>query len=120
MDAKTERIVFLRYENAWAKFGNLYPQIVKTPKPLLTFSKRMTKTAGFCFVEQGEIRLASRFLDQHLDEMLRVTLPHEIAHYVDFLLHGIPENNRWHGPKWQKIMLQYGLNPERCHYMELK
>lgn len=121
MDTQTlSRIVTDRRDNAWNRFVFLYPGISKFARPHLTFSNRMTKTAGFCVVETGEIRLSNKYLIQHLDTMMREILPHEIAHYVDFLLHGMPINNRWHGPTWQKVMLKYGLAPETYHRMILK
>lgn len=89
------------------------------PFPAIEFSNRFTKTAGLCYVEHNRIVLGTKFLQQHMPQMIAVIIPHELCHQVDFNLHGTPKNNRWHGASWQKIMLQYGLAPDTYHTMEL-
>jgi predicted SprT family Zn-dependent metalloprotease len=51
--------------------------------------------------------------------MLAEIMVHEIAHQVDYNLNGVPAGNRWHGKTWQDIMLNYGVEPNTYHDMEL-
>jgi predicted SprT family Zn-dependent metalloprotease len=43
--------------------------------------------------------------------MLKVILPHELAHQVDWDIN----KKDGHGPTWKSIMVNYGLPPDRLH-----
>jgi predicted SprT family Zn-dependent metalloprotease len=51
--------------------------------------------------------------------MMDVILPHEIIHQADWNLFGKSEKICGHGENWQKIMLEYGLDPNPHHTMEI-
>ena len=101
----------------WSRFQKLYPRLKTRNQPGIVLSNRMTATAGNCIVEEGVITLAAKFLAKYPDTMLKVTLPHEYAHQVDFWLNGLPK--RWHGASWKAIMINYGLPPDIYHSMKL-
>jgi len=44
---------------------------------------------------------------RHIDESLATTVPHEVAHYVCFLLYG--RSHKPHGREWKAIMNQFGV-----------
>lgn len=51
------------------------------------------------------------------DEQLNCTLPHEIAHACAFTIFGY--DIAPHGYEWRKVMRWMGVNPERCHDMDM-
>jgi predicted SprT family Zn-dependent metalloprotease len=53
------------------------------------------------------------------EEMLNVTLPHEVAHYITRFLYGIDRKTvKSHGWQWAQVMGWIGLPPTRCHQMD--
>lgn len=103
---------------AWDMFSTIYPSLAKQNHPTIFLNNRFTRTAGVCKVEQNRIELGYKFFENHAEEMFCIILPHEIAHQIDYNLHGLPKNNRWHGKTWQQIMVNFGLKPELYHAME--
>lgn len=106
-------------DRAWLKLQKQHHGLRCAIRPIIKINNRFSKTAGRCLVEYNIVELGSKFFVDYFDEILKVTLPHELCHQADVNLHGIPQNNRWHGPTWQKIMLQYGLPPDTYHSMEI-
>jgi predicted SprT family Zn-dependent metalloprotease len=108
-----------RFVEVWARFVRLYPQLSSYACPSVELSNRMTATAGKNLVEQNRIVLARKFFTkpENYGEMMRVVIPHEIAHQVAVNLYGMPKNNRWHGGEWQSVMIRYGLPPDTYHNM---
>ena len=51
------------------------------------------------------------------EEMLTNTIPHEMAHIVDMVLHG---GRSSHGPRWQHIVQALGGSTERTHDIPLQ
>jgi predicted SprT family Zn-dependent metalloprotease len=99
----------------WGQYRRVYPKIGTCPE--IVVNKRLKTTAGRCFVEHRKIDLAHKFLVSHREMMLEDTLPHELAHQIDFDVNGWPKNNRWHGAQWQKIVLQLGIKTSTYHEM---
>lgn len=99
-----------------------YGRVFARPK---LSSKLRGHTAGKANVLKWEIRLnRTLLLTPHQQEVIYQTVPHELAHLVDFALH--PENfirrrkgerRSVHGPTWQAIMHLFGRPPNRCHTM---
>ena len=79
------------------------------------------RAAGQAVPGRWEIRLNRDLLRTHPEHLVKQTVPHEVAHLVDFALH--PENfvrrrgarRSPHGPHWQAIMRLFGVPAERCH-----
>lgn len=69
--------------------------------------------AGRAHARKNLIRFNPILLCENVEEFLRQTVPHEVAHLVNRELHG------WfvrpHGPEWKSIMRAFGLQPLRCH-----
>lgn len=55
----------------------------------------------------------------NLEKFLNSTVPHEMAHLVDFVLYKtgkiLRQNWSAHGRSWKRIMLSVGLEPSRCN-----
>ena len=69
--------------------------------------------AGRADVRQNVIRFNQTPLSENLDDFLRQTVPHEVAHLVNRTLNG--QFVRPHGQEWKSIMQAFGLAPLRCH-----
>ena len=95
-------------------------------RPALVFDLK-GNVAGSANPGRWRIRLNPAYFKNHPRESVETTVPHELAHLVDFVLH--PENfvpngrargrgrRSLHGPTWKQIMRLFGANPERCHRM---
>jgi SprT protein len=66
--------------------------------------------------EQRQIRYNPYIFGKYFDDNLANTVPHEVAHYITDMLHGI-RNVRPHGTEWQAVMHKLGAEPSvTCHY----
>jgi SprT protein len=52
------------------------------------------------------------------EHFLARTVPHEVAHLVARQLH--PYHIQPHGREWQRVMLNLGVQPDRCHSYEVQ
>ena len=117
MDKMT--IINRKADAVWLEFCEIYPRLIRVNRPIIIANNRFTRTAANCEVENNRINFGMKFMPKFENEMLNVILPHEIAHQIDYILHGLPKNNRWHGKTWQEIMVKYGLPPNAYHSMEI-
>lgn len=93
----------------------LYNRAFELPK--LSFELNSSKIAGQAFLHDWKIKINSRFLQSNSEEVINVTVPHEVAHLVCFVLH--PRAKQAHGPEWKGIMQDFGLKPSTYHSMRL-
>ena len=105
----------------WDSLCEMYPNLAKFDCPKISLNGRFWRTAGPCHQEQNLIELGTKFFQtaKNRDTMLNVILPHEIIHQADYNLFGDSEKICGHGENWQKIMIQYGLEPAKYHGMEI-
>lgn len=103
----------------WLEFCEIYPRLIRLDRPVIVANNRFTRTAANCEVENNVINFGMKFMAKHENQMLNVILPHEIAHQIDYILHGMPKGNRWHGRTWSEIMVNYGLPANAYHTMEI-
>lgn len=70
------------------------------------------RAAGMYRVRNGQrcIRYNPYILARYFEAGLRQTVPHEVAHYVTDLLHGL-RRVRPHGVEWQRVMQALGAEP---------
>lgn len=94
----------------------------KDIKPPILMFRQCGKRAGMCSVRWGKGYVILNYDLVHKvsthDEMLNVTLPHEIAHWVDHEINGGWKGNP-HGYQWRRIMAWFGVDAERCHNMDM-
>ena len=115
----TMKTINKKADSIWLEFCEIYPRLIRIDRPVIIANNRFTITAANCEVENNCINFGMKFMQKHSIEMLNVILPHEIAHQIDYILHGLPKNNRWHGRTWSEIMLKYGLPAKAYHSMEI-
>jgi predicted SprT family Zn-dependent metalloprotease len=87
----------------------MYPKIGVCP--ILKINNRLKTTGGLCYAEERRIELSAEMFYHNQDEYAMIIIPHEAIHQVDWDLN----NKSGHGPSWKKIMVEYGLPPDRCH-----
>jgi predicted SprT family Zn-dependent metalloprotease len=63
-----------------------------------------------------ELRLHPIAIEQHWEDTLSNTIPHEIAHLVNYAK---PSTGRRHDRGWKKVCLALGGNSKRCHSLDL-
>ena len=92
----------------------------------ITWNKRMTKTAGFCYlskalnIRNARIELSDKVIDNV--ERIRDTLIHELCHAATWIFEG----KKGHGPEWRywakKAKKEYTDLPDitTCHSYEIK
>lgn len=88
--------------------------------PRVMYTQRGT-TAGTARLQEWAVNFNAILLNENVDDFIARTVPHEMAHLIDFQLY--PENHRvgWgqkrsvHGPTWKHIMRVVGADPSRCH-----
>lgn len=76
------------------------------------------RAAGMYRVQHGRrlIRYNPYLFARYFEDNLANTVPHEVAHYVTDVLHGL-RNVRPHGREWQAVMRALGARPEvSCRY----
>ena len=71
-------------------------------------------TAGIA-MSGRHIRLNKTLLETHYKEMVEETIPHEVAHIVDWQIFKSVDD---HGFTWRQIMAHFDKSPDVCHTMQ--
>lgn len=106
--------------NLWDEYCEIFPKLVNFDCPKIVLKSTMRKDAAECQMEDNEIRVNKRFFKYYADNMLRVIIPHELAHQIDYNLNGMPKRECGHGMEWAIIMIQIGQEPYAHHNMDWK
>jgi predicted SprT family Zn-dependent metalloprotease len=104
----------------WDNLCELYSPLTQFNPPVIELNGRLYRTAGRCHQEDNIIQLGTKFLThsiEYRDIMTEIILPNEIIHQADYNLFGLSEAKCGHGKKWQEIMINYGLSPDKHHQM---
>ena len=123
MDRKNLQLL-LQKETAtiWDSLCELQPKLCKFNPPVITLCARLYRTAGMCHQETRIVKLGYKFFlhsAEYRKQMVSIILPHEIIHQADFDLFGESEKTCGHGENWCNLMVQYGLQPDKYHSMEI-
>ena len=106
----------------WDNLCELYPRLTRYNPPIIELNGRLWRNAGLCHQEDNIVELGYKFFAYSPDyahNMTKIILPHEIIHQADYNLFGLSEAKCGHGKKWQEIMINYGLSPDKYHSMEI-
>ena len=107
----------------WDTLCEMYLPLTHFNPPVIELNGRLWRTAGRCHQEDNVIQLGTKFLEhsiEYRDIMTDIILPHEIIHQADYNLFGESEAKCGHGKHWREIMINYGLEPNPYHNMEIK
>lgn len=63
------------------------------------------------------VQLNAVLIMENYETFMADIIPHEVAHLVTRKLHG--SKVAAHGPEWQQVMRAFGLQPKRCHSMDV-
>lgn len=78
------------------------------------------RAAGMYRVQRGarQIRYNPHIFAKYFTDSLAETVPHEVAHYVTDVLHGL-RNVRPHGPEWRAVAQALGATPRATGHYDL-
>lgn len=86
-------------------------------EPILKFLKWNSGLAGAFYPKKNEIIINEAYYLKNPQEMLDITIPHEVAHA--YTHYEFRENQRKkilsHGAEWASVMKMLGLAPTPCH-----
>lgn len=85
--------------------------------PRVSYTLRGT-VGGMANLTTWTILVNSILLMENLEDYIENTIPHEVAHLIDYKVHGIQYKGRkqiQHGYTWQQVMRVFGCDPSRCH-----
>lgn len=105
------------------KAHELFPLSLSIPEIQINFDLK-GRTAGQAFTTSGKIRynLTALTVEGGWDHLLNQTVPHEVAHMVQYNCSRFPTSrqvNTPHGAYWQSVMRKFGVRPDRCHDLPL-
>lgn len=127
---RVETVVLECLTKAQKKYGeNLITKI-----PEIRYDTKET-VAGYACWNMGNpyIRINPILLNENIDEMLKQTVPHEVAHIIVDELNKDRIGSTYnyftgrrkrtiapHGIEWQNVMYCFGLQSDRCHDMNVE
>lgn len=103
----------------WLGYRKIFPKLASFECPTIIINNRFTKTGGVNKSEENIVELAGKFFANNSSAMRNITLPHELAHQIDFNLNGWYRGKKHHGKGWQEIMVLIGQIPDPYHYMKI-
>ena len=106
----------------WDNLCEIHPRLSRYNPPIIELNGRLWRVAGLAHQESNIIELGYKFFaysPDYANNMIKVILPHEIIHQADYNLFGLSEAKCGHGKKWQEIMINYGLEANPYHKMEI-
>lgn len=118
-DRKELQLFMAKYSRrVWLELCHLFPQLSIQDMPTVKLNFRFSRTLGCCYPEQHRVEFSGKALlqDAHTQQvMLDEVVAHELAHYADYLLHGLSEASCGHGSGWTKIMRALALEPAKSY-----
>lgn len=109
-----------RAADVWAHLCEIHPKLCGFDVPEIKLDNRSWRNAGWCLQTTRAVSISSKFYDAgYGTRMNKIILPHELIHQADFDLFGDSDARCGHGRNWCMLMLQYGLEPDRFHTMDI-
>lgn len=90
----------------------------RLPVPEVLFDLRGRSAGQAVYAKRSRrchIRINAGLLAAYPDDMLAVTVPHEVAHVVVYRLYGM--RAKPHGAEWKALMAAFGVDAAACHNM---
>lgn len=98
----------------WKKLRAVYPAIQENV-PVVKLNNRLKTTAGRAFLDNDpqSIDLSTELFWEHTEQMVRDTIPHELAHLVAYTIFG----DEGHGTGWKSVVHRMDIPTTRLHNM---
>lgn len=88
----------------------IYKSYQTQPKPTFSFNLSGT-VAGYAYFHKNHIKINPELFVRNKAKFLYDTIPHELAHLVAYNVY----RDNGHGSGWQRVMINLGCEPNRCH-----
>lgn len=89
---------------------------VRLKMPTVSFDLR-GKTAGQAYLNKNHVRLNAVLLNENAANFIEQIVGHEVAHLATHCKYGPDVDG--HGPEWRGMMVAFGLEPNRCHSLDV-
>ena len=86
-------------------------------KVQVEFKTTLGLCAGLAYCSESRIVLNEALFLKNQDEFFNETIPHEVAHILQYVLY--PKEKLSHGRRWKEIMIKLGLKPSVYHHMDI-
>ena len=87
--------------------------------PHVRFDKRGT-CGGTANYSKMELNFNAGLMVDNWDEYMNQIIPHEVAHIIKTHIYGYGKGrNSAHGANWKRVMRAFGVEPDRCHNMDV-
>lgn len=106
--------ILAKVEESFKKAEAFYGKTFSRPTEFIW--KRNGTTAGYCYHSPSKKTLMFQLdiAEANEEDFLVNTVPHEVAHYIQFEQYGYKQTP--HGKFWKYVMRYVmGISPERCH-----
>jgi hypothetical protein len=120
-----ENAALMRWTETWCDHWiNKFSMIYNLPYDFeLKLCGRMYRCAGYYDCDTNILALSTKLILENANRecMRNEIIPHEIAHYVDYMLNGsegFSNGETAHGENWCNIMRSVGVKARRYHTME--
>lgn len=104
--------------DAWVeKASALFNQSFQTIP--VTFDLKGRTSGMFCIRHNRQwIRYNPWIFAKYFEESLATTVPHEVAHYVCYQLHG--QNHKPHGQEWKHVMRSFAVPADATCKLDIR
>jgi predicted SprT family Zn-dependent metalloprotease len=120
--AAAEPVMTKEAKKIWRLMQHKLPELKQFDCPEIILNNRLRSTAGRCWMQSNKIDIATKYLmhsQAYQIYVLKIILPHELAHQADFNVFGESELACGHGKNWQFIMTKVlNLPANKYHKME--
>lgn len=107
------------YTEKYISLGNrLFAAKLQKPlaMPQIDFTLRGS-TAGTASYDKFRLNFHPVLMAENIEDYKSDTIPHEVAHLFTRAMYGRAAQS--HGPEWKAVMRAFGVEPTRCHSMDM-
>jgi predicted SprT family Zn-dependent metalloprotease len=116
MDTSIDSQIFSTFTAVWEKACGLFPGLRMHAVKLNIQTPSNARIAGSANSKTLVVTINPEHARINLAECLTNTIPHEIAHIVQFIVY--PNAKQAHGKEWRRICLYLGGDGRRCYNIE--
>jgi predicted SprT family Zn-dependent metalloprotease len=114
MDTSIDSQISITFDAVWAKACGLFPGLRAYTVTLnIVALDKYARAAGTANRKTLVVTINPEHARINLAECLKNTIPHEIAHIVQFIVY--PNAKQAHGKEWRRICMYLGGDGKRCY-----